>query len=95
MAFTIYDTETGEVEVVRNTSEHFGGAGKPPELIKEKNVDILVCKGLGVRAIRLFNSYGIEVYVGARGRVKDAIKQFLSGQLVEADESMGCVGHHH
>ncbi len=90
-SFTIYDTESGEVEIVRNTSEHFGGIGKPPEIIKSKNVDAVICSGMGARAIMMFKSYGIRVYMGARGRVRDAIEQFLSGKLVEADESMGCV----
>ena len=35
LAFTIYDTDTGEITVVKNTSEHFGGVGKPPELLKK------------------------------------------------------------
>ncbi|RLI74213.1 dinitrogenase iron-molybdenum cofactor biosynthesis protein, partial [Archaeoglobales archaeon] len=49
--FTIYDTETGEVSVVRNTSEHFGGFGKPPELLRKIGVDVIVCSGMGARAI--------------------------------------------
>jgi len=46
---------------------------------------------MGARAIALFRSYGIRVYMGAAGRVRDAIEQFLKGRLVEADESMGCI----
>ena len=88
--FTIYDTETGEVEILRNTSEHFGGFGKPPELLRGK-ADVILCSGMGARAIALFRSYGIRVYMGAAGRVRDAIEQFLKGRLVEADESMGCI----
>ncbi len=87
--FTIYDTETGKVEILRNRSEHFGGIGKPPEILKGK-ADVIVCSGMGARAIALFKNYGISVYMGATGRVRDAIKQFLSGKLVEADESFGC-----
>ncbi len=89
--FTIFDTETGEVEIVRNTSEHFGGFGRPPELLRGKDIDAVICSGMGAKAIALFKSYGIKVYMGARGRVRDAIEQFMSGRLVEADESMGCI----
>jgi len=90
-SFTIYDTETGEVKVVRNTSEHFGGIGRPPELIRAAGADAVICSGMGAKAIALFKSFGIKVYMGASGRVRDAIDQFLAGKLVEADESMGCI----
>ncbi len=93
--FTIYDTETGKVEVVRNRSEHFGGFLKPPEILRAKNVDVVLCNGMGVKAIAMFKSYGIRVYMGASGTVRDAIKQFMEGRLFEADESAGCPGHHH
>ncbi|WP_290597643.1 MULTISPECIES: NifB/NifX family molybdenum-iron cluster-binding protein [unclassified Archaeoglobus] len=92
-SFTIYDTETGEVKIIRNTSEHFGGAGKPPELIRATGADAVICSGMGARAIALFKSFGIKVYMGASGTVKDAIDQFLAGKLVEADETMGCTYH--
>jgi predicted Fe-Mo cluster-binding NifX family protein len=89
--FTIYDTESKEVEVIKNTSEHFGGSGRPPELIRAKNVDVVICGGIGAKAIAFFKSYGIKVFMGASGKVKDAIDQFLAGELREADVSMGCV----
>ncbi len=89
--FTIYDTDTGKVEIVSNTSEHFGGVGKPPELLRRFGVDVVVCSGMGARAIAMFRSFGIRVFMGASGTVRDAIEQFLAGRLVEADESMGCV----
>lgn len=90
-SFTIYDTETGDVKVVRNTSEHFGGIGRPPELIRDMGVDAVICSGMGARAIALFKSFGVKVYIGASGSVRDAINQFLAGRLVEADESLGCI----
>jgi len=89
--FTIYDTETGEVKVIKNTSEHFGGFGRPPEIIMDLGVDVVICGGIGARAIALFKSFGVKIYMGATGTVKDAIDQFLAGKLVEADEEMGCV----
>ena len=68
-----------------------GGVGRPPELIKAAGADAVICSGMGARAIALFKSFGIKVYMGASGTVKDAIEQFLAGKLVEADESMGCI----
>uniref|UniRef100_A0A7C3REM6 Dinitrogenase iron-molybdenum cofactor biosynthesis protein n=1 Tax=Archaeoglobus fulgidus TaxID=2234 RepID=A0A7C3REM6_ARCFL len=92
-SYTIYDTETGELRILRNTSEHFGGVGHPPELIKSAGADVVICGGMGARAIAMFKSFGIKVYMGASGKVRDAIEQFRAGKLVEADEAMGCTNH--
>jgi len=67
--------------------------GYPPELIKSAGADVVICSGMGARAIAMFKSFGIKVYMGARGRVRDAIEQFMAGRLVEADEAMGCTHH--
>ncbi len=89
--FTIYDTETGKVEIVENRSGHFGGMGRPPELLMSLGVNAVICCGMGVKAISFFRSYGIGVYIAPNGlKVKDAIEKFLAGMLVEADESFGC-----
>jgi len=56
--------EKGEVlEIIDNTSEHMGGEGLPPELMKKRGADILLCKDLGPRALALCNELGIDVYV--------------------------------
>ncbi len=102
--YTIYDTETEKVEVLRNTTEHMGGTGYPPELLSRAGVNVMVCGGLGRRAIMMFEQMGIRVYVGARGTVKDAIEMYRSGSLEEATDENACQqhafrseahGHHH
>lgn len=93
--FTLYDVESGNVKVVDNTSEHMGGAGKPPETLREYNVDVMVCSGLGPRAIRMFESYGIRVFVGASGTVQDTIDLWKEGILQEATDENACKMHRH
>ncbi|HOP08957.1 MAG TPA: NifB/NifX family molybdenum-iron cluster-binding protein [Candidatus Methanofastidiosa archaeon] len=95
VTYTIYDTETKDVEVVENTSNHMGGSGLPPDLLHEKNVDALICGGIGRKAIELFNSKGIKVYSGAIDTVKDTIELFEVGILNEASSDSACSGHHH
>jgi predicted Fe-Mo cluster-binding NifX family protein len=91
--YTIVDLETSEVKVVPNTSHHMGGQGYPPELMKKEGVNILVCRGLGRRAIDMFEEFGIDVYVGATGKVKDAIDAFKQGNLQKAGMDDACGKH--
>ncbi len=88
--YTIFDTDTEDVEVVDNRSEHRGGKGLPPDFLADENIDVLVCSGLGKKAIDLLNDHGIEVHVGASGEVREAIKEWQSGSLKEADEADAC-----
>ena len=97
--YTIYDTETEEVKVIENTSEHMGGVGYPAEIIARNGVEIMLCCGLGRRAIQMFEEFGIMVYIGASGTVKDAIQMWKNGKLEAATDENACrehkFGHHH
>lgn len=91
--YTIVDLETNEVKVVPNTSEHMGGVGYPPEIMKREGVHVLVCRGLGQRAISMFDESGIEVYIGASGTVNDAISAFKQDRLHKAGLGDACGQH--
>lgn len=91
--YTVVDTETDEVEALTNTSEHMGGRGYPPEIMAKAGVNVMLCGGLGRRAIMMFQDLGIMVYVGAYGRVKDAIKMWKDGQLQSATDENACRQH--
>jgi predicted Fe-Mo cluster-binding NifX family protein len=93
--FTVVDTDGNTVKVVGNTSEHMGGSGKPPEQIAMTGAQVLVCSGLGPRAIGMLESIGIEVYVGAQGTVRQAIEMWRSGQLQRASDRNACKDHRH
>jgi predicted Fe-Mo cluster-binding NifX family protein len=83
--YTIVDTETNEVEVMDNISEHMGGRGYPPQII--------LCSNLGRRAIAMFEDLGIMVYVGAYGTVRDAVQMWKEGQLQAATDENACRQH--
>lgn len=91
--YTIVDSETNEVKVVPNTSDHMGGQGHPPEIMSRENVNVMICRGLGRRAITMFNDFGIEVYIGASGTVKEAIDAFKQGMLQKASMDDACGRH--
>ena len=73
--YTIYDTENETVEIIPNTSSHKGGTKLPAELLQSYGIDIMICGGLGRRAIQLFEQFGIEVYAGAEGTIAEAINK--------------------
>ena len=91
--YTIIDLETNEVKIIPNTSNHMGGEGYPPELLKKEGITIMVCRGLGRRAITMFEEIGIDVYIGASGTVKDAVEAFKQGSLQKASEGDACGQH--
>jgi len=91
--YTIVDSKTEEVEVIPNDSTHKGGSGLPADLLAQEGVDVMICSGLGRKAIRLFDEHGIEVCVGAEGRVKEAFQDWKADQLTGASESDACERH--
>jgi len=91
--YTIVDLDTNEIKVVPNTSHHMGGQGNPPEIMAREGVNVMVCRGLGRRAISLFEEMGIDVYIGATGTVKDAIDAFKQDKLQKANIGDACGMH--
>ncbi len=55
----------------------------------------MLCSGLGPRAIGMFEQFGIEVYVGASGTVREAVRDFQAGMLHEATDADACREHRH
>ncbi len=93
--YTLYDTETKEASVLPNTSEHNGGIGLPPELMAKEGVDIMLCGGLGKKAVDMFEQAGIAVFSGATGTVQNAIDAWESSKLAKATRDNSCSGHGH
>ena len=91
--YTIFDDITGKVEIIQNTSQHMGGSGYPPELLHKHGVEIMICSGLGMRAIRMFREKGIIVYIGAHGTVRENIEKWRKGVLSEATTETACKNH--
>ena len=91
--YTIVDLETDEVKVVPNVSHHMGGQGDPPEIMVREGVNVMVCQGLGRRAISMFEGFGITVYIGAIGTVRDAVAAFKQDMLQKATVDDACGEH--
>jgi len=78
--------EKGEViEIIDNTSEHMGGSGLPPELMKKHGANVLLCRGLGSRALNLCKQFGIDVYVCQAETVKEIFELWKNNKIKKAD----------
>lgn len=93
--FTVIDTDTDQAQVVANRSEHMGGLGKPPEHIAKTGAKVLICSGLGPKAIDMLQAFDIQVFVGASGTAKDAVQMWRDGKLLAASHDVACKEHHH
>jgi predicted Fe-Mo cluster-binding NifX family protein len=79
--------------VIPNTSKHRGGVGVPPEFISKTGTHVMLCSGLGSKAVHLFEEVGIDVFVGAEGTVRDVIEAWQQGRLMEATDENACKEH--
>jgi predicted Fe-Mo cluster-binding NifX family protein len=86
--------ENGEVlEIIDNTSEHMGGQGLPPELMKKHGANILLCRGLGSKALDLCGEFGIEIYVHQAETVKEIFELWKKDKLQKASSEDVCEEH--
>lgn len=94
--FTFVDTETREVEAVRNNgSGHQHGACRPLEFLGVRPVDALICQGLGRGALARLQEAGVNVFVTREDSVEKALAALQEGRLQEMTVNDACRGHSH
>jgi predicted Fe-Mo cluster-binding NifX family protein len=91
--YILLDGSGSIIEIIENTSRHMGGQGFPPELIKKHGAEILLCKGIGPRAIDLFKQFDIDVYVFHVKTVQEAFDSWKSKKTRKADIEDACEEH--
>ena len=88
--FTVEENRlTGRTDLPTGESGHGALAG----LLKEHNVDVLICGGIGGGAQQALAECGIKLVGGVRGDVTEAVGGYLAGTL-EANPNFSC-NHHH
>ena len=92
--FTIYDTEKGSVEIIENTNQHHShGMCTPLGALSGKNIDAVVCGGMGARAVQKLNEAGIKAYRVTPGTVQEIIDSLKKGGLEEITIQNACMQH--
>ncbi len=85
--FQIYDSESGEYEVIENDTgrDAMQGAGvQAGELMVRHGVSVLITGHCGPKAFRVLGGAGISVMLCGGGTVENAIEKYKNGDLEEA-----------
>ncbi len=94
--FIVYDTESEEVVSIDNSlnvNAQQGAGIQAAESIANSGATVLLTGHCGPNAFKTLSTAGIKVVIGASGTVKEAIDDYLSGKLKEA-EGADVEGHH-
>lgn len=92
--FKIYDTDGKKVlseEIVSTDGE---GHGALAQLLKRRNVEVLICGGIGGGAQTALAQAGIQLYGGVSGSCDAAVQELLAGTL-GYDPNVRCDHHDH
>jgi predicted Fe-Mo cluster-binding NifX family protein len=93
--FVLFDTESGDFEVVdneQNLNAAQGAGIQAAETVSRLGAEAVITGHCGPKAFRTLRAAGIQIFAGAEGTVAGAIEQFRSGSL-EASESPDVEGH--
>lgn len=82
--YALFDEEGKLIKRIDNIAEHSDGTLLPPQLLKQHGVDILLCRELGTRALKLCEEIGIDVYVHPSDKVKDLFNLWKDGKTKKA-----------
>lgn len=89
--FNIFEADNGQIITSESIPNPGHRPGFLPVFLNDMGVNVVISGGMGGGAIDIFNEKGIEVIVGARGYAKNAVEQYLLGNL----QSTGSVCHEH
>ena len=81
--FKVYDIADGKVISEEIIDTNGQGHGALAGFLQNVNADILICGGIGGGAQMAMAEAGIKLYAGNQGSADEAVKKFLSGELVQ------------
>ncbi len=91
-AFKIYQIEQHNIVSSQMVDTQGQGHSALAEFLKNHQVDVLICGGIGGCARCALDAAGIQIYGGVSGDVEDAVVDFLAGDL-RFDPHASCSHH--
>ncbi len=92
--YTILNEKGELVDILENTSSHRGGSLLPPDFLKQNQVDVLLCHGIGHKALQMCQNLQIEVYVDyASSTVEEIFQKWQTQKLKKAALKDNCREH--
>ena len=89
--FKVYEVEDGKVVSSEIIDSNGSGHGALAGLLGDKDIDVLICGGIGGGAFSALEENGIEVCAGTSGNTDEVVEAYLRGEL----ESSGVNCDHH
>ena len=94
--FTLVDTDGGDVTVLPNSNAHHAhGTCHPLAQLAGKDIQAIVVRGIGRRALESLHASGLKAYRPDGATVADTLPALLKGELAEIDVVHACGGHGH
>jgi predicted Fe-Mo cluster-binding NifX family protein len=82
--FTVEDTTISKKEILTSPGHE---PGKLPAFLAEHHVTHVLAGGMGPRAVDLFCTRNIEVFLGISGPIDTVIQDFVEGKIVPGQSS--------
>jgi predicted Fe-Mo cluster-binding NifX family protein len=79
--FTLVDIENGKIVHSETIDNPGHSPGLIPRFLNHKDVNCIICGGMGARATEFFMEYGIKIITGVEGKVEDTIERLVEGTL--------------
>ena len=79
--YVIFEEENGKLKSKEEVANPGHAPFYLPKFLAEKNVQKIICQGIGPRAMDLFDELNIEVLPGVTGKIDDVIEAYLKGEL--------------
>ncbi len=88
------DGSVSDQRTIANTSEHFGGVGRPPDRILQLSPSALITYGMGPRALSIFQNARVAVLRTNAKTIRDVITAYNNDELEELTEGCSEARHH-
>lgn len=88
----IYNIENGNIESEKIEDTSATGHSLLVEFLKNNDIKVLICGGIGQGAVNALTEAGIELYSGNEGNADNIVKMYIKGNL-EQNNDANC-NHH-
>ena len=92
--FKIYEIEENKIINTSILDTNGTGHGVICDLLKNNNINVLICGGIGNGAKDLLNKNKIEIYAGVKGKADEKLNDFLNNKL-QYNNEIKCNHHEH
>jgi len=94
--FLVYDEDKRSFEVIANDNAHHShGMCHPLSQLRTRDIDVVICGGMGIRAIQKLNEGGIKAFRTEDQNVtaEEILDHFRNDELKEITADSACREH--